>query len=263
MIEPTLPDDPIDAGPNLNTGIGGNNPPEPMPYDEDVFDTLKKKTDDFLAVSNQWVKIEITTETLAEQIADQIAGLRKVHKSVEDARKSAKEPYIKKGKEVDAAFNALKGLIEASAKTLKPRLEAYITKRAAEDEAKRQEAIAKAKQAEDDARRKAFDAAQSERIEDQVDAEKAEKAAAKQAKAAAKPVSVAVKSASGGGRTISQRKRKVCEITNIRALFLHMQEAPEVRDVLQRLANAEANTAGFTLDDKIPGVKITETTSIA
>lgn len=263
--EPTVPhvEDPL--GINDEVGIGHNNPPEPMPYDETVLAELKDTSKKFVDVSNLWLKADVTTAELAGQLGDQIDGLRKLYKRIDDARTEAKAPYLKNGKTVDDAFNPIKSLVRASAEKLKPKLSIYLAAEEEKAEAEKAEAEKEAQRAEDLARVQKLEADNSGKIEDQVAADEQAKAAAKQVKAAAKPVKVAVKSSSGAGRTISARKRNSCEVTNIRHLFMYYQDREEVHELLLRLANAEANSVGFKKrgDDKIPGVTIKIETSVA
>jgi hypothetical protein len=262
MTEPTAPtpDDPLGID---TAGMGHNNPPEPLPYDAAVLTDLDSTAKRFVEVSDQWLKVDVTTETLAGQLGDQIDGLRKLFQKIEAARKDAKAPHLAAGTTVDEAFNPIKALVETSANKLKPRLAAYVQQKEREAEVERQRLADEARQAEQAARLAQMEAEKGDSIEAQVEADKAQETAKTAAKVAAKPISTAVKSASGAGRTISSRKRNHCTVTNVRHLFMHFQDNPKVHELLVSLANAEANTAGFPKDGKIPGVTIEEKTTVA
>lgn len=257
------PQDPLGINQDDSGMMGHNNPPEPLAYDPVAMAALQKTTDAFVAASNKWLPIEVNTEALAEQLTDQIDGLRKLYTQAEAERTEAKKPHLERGKAVDTAYSTIKAMIETSANLLKPKLAKYVEIKTKRLEAERQERIAEANRIEEAARLKRIEAENADTVESKVAADAAEKEAAKIVKAAAKPVQTAVKSSSGAGRTMSQRSRKVCTVENIRHLFLHYQERDEVKDLLTRLANAEANTAGFPKDGTIPGVSIKISTSIA
>jgi|GEM_PF-1968666 len=259
MNEPTLP---TEEDVNERAVAGDNVPPKELPYDLELFAALEVKTKAFIDISNTWLKTEINSDRLSRQLTDQIGGLNMLGKTIKAERVNAKKPILENGRTIDAAFNGLLEKVIASIDALNPRLAVYVDQKAKEDEVVRQENIKEADHKSEIARQQTYDAEQSGKIEDKVEAESAEKKAAKQVKDAAKPVVTNVKSESGAGRTMSQRKRKSCEITNVRTLFMHFQTDPAVHDVLLRLANAEANGKDFPKDGTIPGTTITETTKL-
>lgn len=262
MTEPTAPNELAEDPMNL-FGKGHNNPPEELPYDPAVLAELKTRTDRFTEVSDQWVKIDVTSEKLAGQLTDQINGLREAIKAVDKARTEQKKPHLDAGRDVDAAFNPLKDLLDRSLGKLRPKMEAYLTEKQAREDAERAAREAEAAKEAEQARLAALDAQESGKIADEAEAEAKLAEAKKKAAAVSKPAKAKVQSASGASKSISTRSRRQCDVHNIRALFLHFQDRDEVKDLLTRLANAEANAAGFTDDDKIPGVTITKKTTIA
>ncbi len=262
-INPVSPDEiTTNPGPNPDTGIGGNNPPEPI-YDQTEYFELKAKVAAFLETSNKWKRAKITNETYAAALTDQISGLRGLFKRIEDARKKRKQPFIDGGKAVDADFNGLKDLVTASADSLKPVLQKWLDAEQVRLDAEQERKRAAAREDERIANLKAMEAQESGDIEAEVEAERLQKKAEKKAVSAAKSVAAVAKSASGAGRTISRRKRRHCTITNHRVLFMHFQDHPKVLEVLINLANAEANSKEFTDESAIPGVKIETKTTIA
>lgn len=254
---PPRPDDEPTAG------IGHNNPPEPLPYDETEHDELSKLTGAFLKVSDDWLTVKVSTPALAEQLTDQIGGLRKLWKRIDDQRVAAKKPHDDRAAAVQKAYKPLLDRVSTAAGQLKVILEAYARRLADEARAQREKEMAAARALEEEARLKAIDAQNSGSIEDSVAAAEAAKEAEKRSAAAARPVNTGIKSASGAGRTMAMRARKSVEITNIRHLFMHYQNRPEVAELLKRLATGEANAAGFPKDGKIPGTEITIIESLA
>ena len=62
MTEPTAPmDDPLGID---TAGMGHNHPPEPLPYDAAVLTDLESTAKRFVEVSNQWLKVDVTTERI-------------------------------------------------------------------------------------------------------------------------------------------------------------------------------------------------------
>ncbi len=255
MNAPTLPTETTEPGPNPNTGIGGNNPP---PFDAGEVAELTSTADEFLKACDIWRKTDVTSEELAGQLTDQVAGLRANKKAVDEARKAAKKPHDDASKAVQAAFSPIITRYDRALKVMLEKMSAWLEKKRIEEEARKRQEREEAAAAEAEARRLAMDAEASGNIDDEIAAEEAAKAAEKQAKAAEKPAQVQARSASGAGRTVSTRTRNVVTITNVRHLFMHYQDRPEVHDVLLRLAAAEANAKGF--DGDIPGTEITQKT---
>lgn len=253
MNAPTLPNadsEPV-PGPNPNTGIGANNPP---PFDQEQVDGLTKTADAFLKACDIWRKTDVTSETLAGQLGDQITGLRANKKAVDEARKAAKKPHDDAGKAVQAAFTPLLDRYDRALKIMLAKASAWSEKLEAEARAKKQAEREEAERKEAEARRMAMDAETSGSIDDQLAAEKAQKEAEKAQKAAAKDVKVNIKSASGAGRTVSTRTRNVVTIENLNLVFMHYRDDPKVHDLLVSLATAEANAKGFA--GKIPGCEV-------
>lgn len=242
----------------MTAGMGHNNPPA---YDLAAFEELQNDAAAFIAASNAWLKTPIDTEEKAEKLSDQIDGLRKLYKRADEARKDAKKPHDDAGKEVQAAFAPVLDRVTKCADLLKPVLAGYL-KAKAEAEAKRKaEEAEAARKAKEEADRLAAEAEATGDIDAIVEAEERAKEAKKLEKAAAKPVSTGVRSASGAGRTMSIRKRKVCKIEAINAAFVSFRDDPKVADLLISLANARANSAGF--EGTIPGFKIEEVENVA
>lgn len=263
MDTPTLPN--TDPGPNPNTGIGGNHPPREADYDADELARLEAKAGEFIGASEVWLKTPITSDALAEQLNDQITGLRKVFKEVDESRKAHKKVWDDRAKEVQIVYTPILDKITKAAELLKKPLLAWTLEKQRLADLERAEKIRQAEAAAAEARRLAMDAEQSGSITAQVEAEAAAAAAAKQAKEASREVKTGVKSASGGGRTMATRTRNVCEIERISALFTHYRDHPKVAECLLALANAEANSKDFDIDagHTIPGVKISQITTIA
>lgn len=235
--------------------IGGNNPP---PFDVDAHAAFVAKVDEFVAASNKWLKTEVDTEDLAKQLNDQITGLRGLWKKVDEARANAKKPHDDASKAVQAAFTPILNKLTKAADALKPKLAAYAKKKRDREEAERRAAQERAR-AEAEAAEQAARVAEKEGdIGALADAEQAKKDAEKAEKEASRKPSSGVGSASGGGRTVSLRKMKEVEVTNINVLFMHFRDHPDVHDLLRRLATAEVRAKDYDPADPIPGIKVIE-----
>ena len=237
-------------------GPGHNNPPA---YDPDVLADFDAKTTEFLKATQQWLELEaIKTEEHAGQITDQIDGLRGLWKKVDAARKDAKKPHDEAGKAVQTAFTPLLTKLATAADKLKPKLAAFASAKAkAEAEAKRKAEEAARLQAEE-AEKARIAAEASNDVSAQIDAEEAAKAAEKALKDAARKVETGVKSATGAGRTMSLRKIKEVEVTNLNVLYMALRNEPEVQEVLQRIATRIVRAKGYEDGTPLAGINVVE-----
>lgn len=246
-------------------GPGHNGSPEPLEpinvvverpdaFDKEALQALWVDVNAFADTAGQWLDLkEIKTQQEADLISDYITGARKKFTQIETARKDAKKPFMDAASSVDTAYNPPKSVLERSVARLKPMLEAFMR---AEQKRLDDDRAAAAKIAKEKADKAAADLLAAQKRNDvagEVAAEAAAKEAAKETKVATKVQKVKTTSATGGGRAMAMRYRRVVEVTNVRALFMHYQDRPEVHDLLTRLANAEANTAGFEDTGTIPG----------
>ena len=130
---------------NERTGLGGNNPPDDQRIDmltpaEDIdsivsadVKELTKRADELLATCSR-VPETIEDQATYDKVVALIAGIRQMDADREDRRKKIKEPYLKAGQAVDAAFKLLNDekkerskLLEAKIKDLTGRLSVFDT----------------------------------------------------------------------------------------------------------------------------------------
>ena len=244
----------------MDATIGHNNPP---PFDPDQHAAYVAQADEFIEATQKWLDLpEIASEDEASALTDQISGLRALFKQVDGARKDAKQPHLAASRAVDDAFKGITTKIETAANMLKKKLQPYLDRKAqfeAEQKRKQEEEARKAREAAEKAAR---EAEESNSLAAKFAAEEAAKAAEEAEKEAKRRADVNVKSATGAGRTMSLRTTRRAEITNIRTLFLHYQDRPEVREVLERLANADIRSKDVD-ESKIPGINIIEEKAVA
>lgn len=237
------------------TSQGHNNPP---PYDPDVFADLVRASDDFINASQKWLDLEaIADETTAQTLADQISGLRGLYKKAETARTTAKEPHLEAGRKIDKDFGDIKKKLEVCAERLKKKLEPWLQEKARREEEARRAREEEARRAREEAERLEREAQAANNLQAEFEAEAARAAAEEAEREAKRKESANVKSASGAGRTVALRTIRQVEITNVRLLFMHYQDAPEVRAALQRLAEADVRSSKVD-HTAIPGILVTE-----
>ena len=112
---------------NERAGIGHNRPPA---YDLEVLTAHQNTAHEFLKVTKQWLDLEaIKTPEHAEQVTDQIDGLRKLWNKIDKARKAEKKPHDDAAQEVQDAFNPLLTKVKTAGDKLKPKLAAYASRR--------------------------------------------------------------------------------------------------------------------------------------
>ncbi|RMA42162.1 hypothetical protein [Rhodophyticola porphyridii] len=226
------------------------------PYDPDLHQQFEDRTAEFIAASQKWLDLpEITEEAHAQALTDQIDGLRKLFKKVDEARTEAKAPHLAAGKAVDDAFGPIKKRLEVCANELKKKFEPWMVaqrqKAEAEERARRKEADRQRREAEEAVRK-----AQAENnLAAKFEAEEKAKAAAEAEKLAKQRIDTNAKSATGSGRTIALRTVHEVEIVNINLLFMHYRDRPEVAELLHRLALADVRAKDVD-HRKIPGIVI-------
>lgn len=238
---------------NERAVIGGNAPPL---VDPDLLAQCKGRVDEFAAKTREWLDLgEIANADQASRLADFITGARKVSKVIDEARVKAKKPHDDAGKAVQAIFTPLLDTLTKLADRVKPMQAAWLRKDQARLDAEKAAQEARAAALRLEAEAASLLAQASNNVAAEVEAEALAKQAADLEKAANRDVRAKVESASGAGRTMSTRVNRRAQITNIRLLFLHYQNRPEVAEVLERLANADIRARDVD-ETLIPGISI-------
>lgn len=236
---------------------GHNNPPI---YRENVVEDHNAKAAQFLDAGGAWIEAApIKTEEQAGKLADFIAGVKAVKKSVDEDRKTDKKPHDDAGKAVQAAYTPILTKLDKAIERVNPLMTAWLEQVEAK---KREEAERARRAAEAEAQRAAEMEAQARARNDfagEAEAEEATKRAAQAQKDADRAAKQRpqVGSATGGGRTVSYRTYWEAEVENLRAAFMHYHQHPEVAALFKKLAEAEARSKDFNPEtDKIPGVTL-------
>lgn len=223
-----------------------NNPPEPI-------DLLSEKLALFKAGAVAFGPID---DNNAQECRDHVGYGVKLAKEIDGQRDSEKRPHLEAGRAVDAAYKPLLEAVDDIQKALKTRLQAFIVAR--ENEARR---------VAEEARRVALEAERAAReAEAEEDAFLAATAPSVDVEAAVMDAKVAdaqvlaasrVSSAAGGFAATSLRTKRSAKVTDWAALAAHYLGTNEVRDLLERMANADLRHAkGAPIS--IPGVEVVE-----
>ena len=241
---------------------GHNNPPA---YDPEILSELDQRTVDFLKVTQEWIDLEkIENEQQAGLCTDQISGLRELYKEADGARKAAKKPHDDAGKEVQAAFNPILQKLKRAADAIKPKLEKYTIERQKAEAAAKAEQEEQARKEREAAEAAAKEAAEAGDINAQVEAEEQIKAATQAEKDAAKGPNTKVKSTTGSGRTMSMRKVKEVDITNMNVVYMYFKDEPKVAELLKALATAKVRSKDYDhATEPVPGIVIREVKKVA
>lgn len=241
-----------------NTGFGHNS--GDLSESADPFTQTQTRVDALIANADRWLKErpKITDDDLAGKCSDFIEQLTKQAKAVDEDRLAANRPLRDAITENDKRFKPLVDRLETAKKLLKARLTPWLQ----EKERRRLEAVRKAEEealekmrAAEEAR-KAAD--QATTVDDVVRAEEARKAA-DQAIKDATAVSKSKANVQGefGSRARGLRTVWSAAITDYDAALNHYRNTPQVRDLIQRLADADARSPERR-SVAVPGVEFTE-----
>lgn len=218
--------------------LGHNNPPE-------AIETFKTRVESYRMQVGHYAVI---TDFNVNEARDAVGYGGDLAKEIDAQRDVEKRPHLEAGRKIDGAYKPLVTEAETLQKALKKTVEAFVVKR--EDEArKKAAAAAQALREAEEARLKA-EAEAAEPIEDPFLAATAEPipdtkamaAAAKLAEAQA-AASSRVSSAAGGYTAAGLRTIRKAKVTDFAALVQHYAGHREVKELCERLANADIRHA--------------------
>jgi len=235
--------------------IGHNKGPV---FNTEVVDAFAAEAAEIADAASEWGGVDITTEAKAGQLKDFLDTARAKLKEIEDRRKVEKQPFLDAGRDIDAAFNRVKEIIEKAGKLAKAPLETYLREQQRiADERRRAEQEAAHKAAEE-AERERLIAERNRNAAALVEAEEKAKEAAEAAKAAEVAARAKVFSATGtGSNSTSLRTVRSARIANINQAMLHYRDRTELSEVITRMANADIRASrGGAIT--IPGIEIIE-----
>ncbi|WP_188260828.1 hypothetical protein [Azospirillum tabaci] len=239
-----------DAAENPRAVIGSNGAPEPTPFEKSEAEVSKLYDEAALWLDGATVD----SQELADGIANLLNMIRAAEKAADAARKADKEPHLKAGQAVDAAYKPIlekaKLATDACKKALAPWLEKLEAEKRAAAEKARQDADEKRRAAE--AAIRARDAAN---LEQAAAAEALLKEAQKAERAATKAENDGAKAGNGQfGRAVSLRTIHAPVMTDPRAAVLHYWAAnrDEMTAILQGFAERDVRAG----KRDIPGFEI-------
>lgn len=224
-------------------GIGHNSAAD----DEDIFASLTREIDAERQRVEVWLSEPHEGKTAADMASNWLAELRKLETRTTDAHGEEKAPHLAAGKAVDDKWRPIRLIVEGVKKRM---AEAY--SEIARKEKARLQAIADA-----EAAKKAAELKQQREVERaRMEALAAEnRVHLEHPPMEPEPVVIAaqVKASFGGARgaKIGLKEYKTAIITDWQAATLHYVNSDKVREVVQRLANADAKNGVAA-----PGMKI-------
>lgn len=221
--------------------------PSNMPADP--FEALKIEF-----AAEQEVAAELLAKPVSEKNhADQIAVLTKrlsaIKNRATDLHKVAKQPSLDEGRAVDSKWRDLKEEPDVLGKKLKRHLDAYLLEQQRQEQERQRAAREEADRIRREADAKAAEAAKAGNAEAAAEAERL------QQEAAAKDRESETRNASAGrtGAKVSLRNYTVATITDFDALLMALKDRPEIRELVETLANRAARSGV-----ELPGMTITQ-----
>ncbi|KHJ56272.1 hypothetical protein LA66_06805 [Aureimonas altamirensis] len=204
-------------------------------------------------MAREFLNKPIKTQDDADKAAVWSKRLAAIAKKATDHHKVEKQPSLDEGRRIDERWRELKDGAKDLSVQLKRHMDEFLRE---QDRLERERQRAAAAEA-DRIRREAEEAAKAAAaVQDDAERAKAEEAAAAARRAAYEAEKEAASRNSTAGRTgakVALRTFVSAEITDFDALLTALKDRPEIRDVVQSLANRAAKS-GVDL----PGMKIVE-----
>lgn len=227
----------------LTAGIGHNSAAD----DEDIFAVLSREIDGEKQRVLSWLDEPHEGQNAANMAANWLDILRKLEGKITDAHKIEKAPHLEAGKLVDDKWRPLK----VDAEEIKRRMAGALSEIGIKEK-RRLQAIADAEAAKRAAELKAQREAERARMEALAAENRVHLEPVPQEP---EPIVVAapVKAAFGGARgsRIGLKEYKVALVSDWNAAVLHYVKSDKVREIVQKLATADAKNGV-----EVPGVKI-------
>lgn len=212
----------------------------------------------FLRGLDVWTQRKTVDADTAPRLRDFIAGLKKLAKEADEARKAEKKPHDDAAKAVQAAWAPIADKIDAALKSAEPILAAFLREEQRKADEAKAEAARKAREAEAAAAAARADAAAAATESARIEAEARAAELAKAAKAenrAAKAGPTRVESATGLANRAGLREVRSARIIDLARAVFHYRDHPDMADLILRLANADIRASkGEAIE--IPGIAI-------
>ena len=235
--------------PDDSAPIGHNQPPA-----DDIYGPYRQRTNDIVEAANTWLKTvkDITDEPTAKACDDFLNQIKDELAAIDKDRKGINAPWEAKVKVNNDTFRPLVALLDKSKVMLAPLKTRWLKReqdRLAAERAAKEAAALKAMQEAEEAARKA-----TASVEAAVRADEAQANAATLLDEAQR-ASTAKASVKGdyAVRASGLRTYWSATIENYDAALKHYGPRAEVRDLIQRLADADARADKADMD--VPGCK--------
>ncbi|WEA24065.1 hypothetical protein [Rhizobium binxianense] len=223
--------------------IGHNLPSDP-------FEALKIEFAAEREQAEAFMKKPITTQAEADRAAIWSKRLSTIAKKATDLHKVEKQPHLDAGRNVDNKWRELKEEPDAISKKLKRHMDAFLQEEARKERERQTAARAEADriQREADAARVAAEKAAAINDNDaaaiaaQNNAIAEAERLAQQAAAAERDAQARNASAGRTGAKVSLRTFVFAEITDFDALLMALKDRPEIKEVVDTLANRAARS---------------------
>lgn len=223
--------------------IGHNLPTDPFEALQIEFAAEREQAEAFL-------KKPITTQAEADRAAIWSKRLSTIAKKATDLHKVEKQPHLDAGRNVDNKWRELKEEPDAISKKLKRHMDAFLQEEARKERERQAAARAEADriQREADAARVAAEKAAARNDNDaasiaaQNNAIAEAERLAQQAAAAERDAQARNASAGRTGAKVSLRTFVFAEITDFDALLMALKDRPEIKEVVDTLANRAARS---------------------
>jgi hypothetical protein len=217
--------------------IGHNLPTDPFEALQVEFAAEREQAEAFM-------KKPITTQAEADRAAIWSKRLSTIAKKATDLHKVEKQPHLDAGRAVDDKWRTLKEEPDAISKKLKRHMDAFLQEEARKERERQAAARAEADriQREADAARVAAEKAAAKNDNTAADAASEAERLAQQAAQAERDAQARNASAGRTGARVSLRTFVFAEITDFDALLMALKDRPEIKEVVETLANRAARS---------------------
>ena len=229
------------------TSDGEARPNEPeAKADDDPAIAIKAELDAEAEMAAEFLAVPVTTKDRANMVSVWSKKMADLAKRSEVFRKAQKEPHLTAGREVDAKWNEILDVARDLVRNLKKHVEPYLIEQKRIDDERR---------AADD--KKARDLEKQAAKEAATHGEKAAEDLNRQAKEARDSAKTARTGAGRTGAKVTLRTVTSAKITSYKALLSALANDPEIKALVETLANRAARAG-----KELPGMEI-ETTEKA
>ncbi|TBB44183.1 hypothetical protein ELH49_09110 [Rhizobium ruizarguesonis] len=221
-----------------------------LPADLSPFEALELEFASEKEQAEAFMKKPITTQAEADRAAIWSKRLSTIAKKATDLHKVEKQPHLDAGRNVDNKWRELKEEPDAISKRLKRHMDAFLQEEARKERERQAAARVEADriQREADAARVAAEKAAAKNDNDaaaiaaQNNAIAEAERLAQQAAAAERDAQARNASAGRTGAKVSLRTFVFAEVTDFDALLMALKDRPEIKEVVDTLANRAARS---------------------